>query len=225
MVFLCLCHGNKYRKVIRDMLVGYVRVSTTDERQSTSLQRDALLAAGVDERHIHEDRASGNRADRPALKTCIEFLRPGDVLVVWKLDRLGRSLAHLIDMVSGLRQRGIGFRSLTEAIDTTSAMGEFFFHIFGALAQYERSLIQERVQAGLEAARRRGRFGGRPRRLEAETIAAARTLIASGTNLTATARSLGIPRSTLVDSLARMAAAKAPADSTHIVTDNQGDSQ
>jgi DNA invertase Pin-like site-specific DNA recombinase len=206
------------------MLVGYVRVSTTDDRQSTALQRDALLAAGVDERHIHEDRASGTRADRPALKACIEFLRPGDVLVVWKLDRLGRSLPHLIEMVSGLRQRGVGFRSLTEAIDTTNAMGEFFFHIFGALAQYERSLIQERVQAGLEAARRRGKFGGRPRRLDAEMIEAARTLIASGTNLTASARSLGIPRSTLVDSLARTAVARAPAPSTELLTDNEGGS-
>lgn len=206
------------------MLVGYVRVSTTDDRQSTALQCDALLAAGVDERHIHEDRASGTRADRPALKACMEFLRPGDVLVVWKLDRLGRSLPHLIDMVSGLRQRGVGFRSLTEAIDTTSAMGEFFFHIFGTLAQYERSLIQERVLAGLEAARRRGRFGGRPRRLDAEMIDAVRTLIASGTNVTTTARSLGVPRSTLVDSLARLPAAQTLTGSTQILTNHEGGS-
>ncbi len=202
------------------MLVGYVRVSTTDDRQSTALQRDALLATGVDERHIHEDRASGIRADRPALKACIEFLRPGDVLVVWKLDRLGRSLSHLIELVGGLRKRGVGFRSLTETIDTTSAMGELFFNILGSLAQYERSLIQERVQAGLEAAKRRGRFGGRPRRLDAEKIEAARALIASDTNITATARSLGIPRSTLVDALARTALAEPPATTTEILTDN-----
>jgi DNA invertase Pin-like site-specific DNA recombinase len=204
------------------MLVGYVRVSTTDDRQSTALQRDALLAAGVDERHIHEDRASGTRSDRPALKACIEFLRPGDVLVVWKLDRLGRSLPHLIELVGALRKRGVGFRSLTETIDTTSAMGELFFHILGSLAQYERSLIQERVQAGLEAGRRRGRYGGRPRRLNAETIEAARTLIDSGTNVTATARSLNIPRSTLVDSLARTEAAGEHATPAQTPTDQKG---
>ena len=206
------------------MLVGYVRVSTTDDRQSTALQRDALLAAGVDERNIYEDRASGSRADRPSLKACIEFLRPGDVLVVWKLDRLGRSLPHLIDMVSGLRQRGVGFRSLTESLDTTSAMGEFIFHVFGALAQYERSLIQERVQAGLEAARRRGRYGGRPRRLDAEKIDAAKALLASGTTVTATARTLGIPRSTLVDSLGRTGTAQTPAPSPEMPADKNGGS-
>lgn len=185
------------------MLVGYARVSSTDERQSTDLQRDALILAGVDPRHIHEDRASGTRDDRPGLKTCIEFLRPGDVLVVWKLDRLGRSLSHLIDIVTGLRQRGIGFRSLTEAVDSTTAMGELLFHIFGSLAQYERSLIRERVLAGLAAARRRGRLGGRPRRLDAERVAAARALLTSGLTVSAAARSIGVPRSTLVDSLAR----------------------
>ncbi len=185
------------------MLVGYARVSTTDDRQSTDLQRDALAVAGVDLWHIHEDRASGARDDRPGLKACIEFLRPGDVLVVWKLDRLGRSLSHLIDIVTGLRERDIGFRSLTEAVDTTTAMGGVLFHIFGALAQYERSLIRERVLAGPEAARRRGRRGGRPRRLDAERVAAARALLAGGLTVSASARSIGVPRSTLVDSLAR----------------------
>lgn len=202
------------------MLVGYVRVSKADRSQNTDLQRDALLQAGADERNIYEDKASGDKDSRPMLKACIEFLRPGDVLVVWKLDRLGRSLPHLIEIVSGLRQRGVGFRSLTESLDTTSAMGQFIFHVFGALAQYERSLIRERVQAGLDAARRRGRFGGRPRRLDAEKIEAARALIASGANITATARSLGIPRSTLVDALARTAVAEAPATTTEILTDN-----
>lgn len=185
------------------MLVGYARVSTTDDRQSTDLQRDALVAAGVDPRHIHEDRASGARDDRPGLKVCIEFLREGDVLVVWKLDRLGRSLGHLIEIVTGLKERGVGFRSLTESVDTTTAMGELLFHIFGALAQYERSLIRERVLAGLAAARRRGRRGGRPRRLDAERVAAAQALLASGLTVSAAARSIGVPRSTLVDSLAR----------------------
>ncbi len=185
------------------MLVGYARVSTTDDRQSTDLQRDALVAAGVDPRHIHEDRASGARDDRPGLKACIEFLREGDVLVVWKLDRLGRSLGHLIEIVTGLKERGVGFRSLTESVDTTTAMGELLFHIFGALAQYERSLIRERVLAGLAAARRRGRRGGRPRRLDMERVAAARALLTSGLTVSAAARSIGVPRSTLVDSLAR----------------------
>lgn len=185
------------------MLVGYARVSTTDDRQSTDLQRDALVAARVDPRHIHEDRASGARDDRPGLKVCIEFLREGDVLVVWKLDRLGRSLGHLIEIVTGLKERGVGFRSLTESVDTTTAMGELLFHIFGALAQYERSLIRERVLAGLAAARRRGRRGGRPRRLDAERVAAAQALLESGLTVSAAARSIGVPRSTLVDSLAR----------------------
>src|SRR3954447_18810809 len=152
------------------MLVGYVRVSTADERQSTDLQRDALRAAGVDERHVHEDRASGGRDDRPGLKACLEYLTSGDVLVVWRLDRLGRSLPHLVRIVADLRARGVGLRSLSETIDTTTATGELVFHLLASLAQYER----ERVVAGLEAARRRGRRGGRPRRLDAEGVAAAR---------------------------------------------------
>jgi DNA invertase Pin-like site-specific DNA recombinase len=125
---------------------------------------------------------------------------------VWKLDRLGRSLPHLIEIVSGLRARGVGFRSLTESIDTTTAMGEFLFHIFGALAQYERSLIKERVLAGLEAAKRRGRVGGRPRKLDAERIDAARSLMTNGMTVSAAARSVGVPRSILVDSLRRIRA-------------------
>src|SRR5579884_1674063 len=206
------------------MLVGYVRVSKADNSQTTDLQRDALLKAGVDERHIYEDKAPGDKDSRPSLKACIEFLRPGDVLVVWKLDRLGRSLSHLIELVGGLGKRGVGFRSLTETIDTSSAMGELFFHVLGSLAQYERSLIKERVEAGLEAARRRGRYGGRPRRLDTEKIDAARALIANGTNLTATARSLGIPRSTLVDALARTAVAQEPAVPSEMPADKDGGS-
>jgi DNA invertase Pin-like site-specific DNA recombinase len=185
------------------MLVGYVRVSTSDDRQSTDLQRDALRSVGVDERNIHQDRASGARDDRPGLKLCLEYLHSGDVLIVWKLDRLGRSLAHLIEIVGDLRTRGVGFRSLTESIDTTTAMGEFLFHVFGALAQYERSLIRERVLAGLEAAKRRGRVGGRPRKLDAERVDAAQALLASGMTVSAAARSVSVPRSTLVDSLRR----------------------
>ena len=138
------------------MLVGYMRISTDSERQVLDLQRDALLSAGVDQRHLFEDRASGSRGDRAGLAKALAFIEPGDCLVVWKLDRLGRSLPHLLTTVSELKTRGIAFRSLTEQMDTTTPQGEFLFHIFGALAQFERSLIQERVQAGLAAARRRG---------------------------------------------------------------------
>ena len=144
------------------MLVGYMRVSTDGDRQVLDLQRDALLAAGVDERHLFEDRASGSRGDRAGLGKALAFIRAGDCLVVWKLDRLGRSLPHLLTTVTDLKERGVAFRSLTEQMDTTTPQGELLFHIFGALAQFERSLIQERVQAGLAAARRRGRRGGRP---------------------------------------------------------------
>ena len=188
------------------MLVGYVRVSTADERQSTDLQRDALRAAGVDERHVDEDKASGGRDDWPGLKACLEYLTSGDVLVVWRLDRLGRSLPHLVGIVAELRARGVGLRSLSETIDTTTATGELVFHLFASLAQYERALIRERVVAGLEAARRRGRRGGRPRRLDAERVAAARAMLAEGRSLSAAARVTGVPRSTLADALRRAGA-------------------
>ena len=142
------------------MLVGYMRVSTDSDRQVLDLQRDALVAAGVDERHLFEDRVSGSRGDRTGLAKALAFIKSGDCLVVWKLDRLGRSLPHLLTTITDLKKRGIAFRSLTEQMDTTTPQGEFLFHVFGALAQFERSLIQERVQAGLAAARRRGRRGG-----------------------------------------------------------------
>ncbi|MBL9084899.1 MAG: recombinase family protein [Planctomycetales bacterium] len=191
------------------MQVGYIRVSSAGDRQSTELQRDALLAAGIDERHLYEDRASGARDDRPGLKECLDFLRPGDVLVVWKLDRLGRSLAHLIAIIRQLKERGIGFRSLTEAIDTTTSMGEFTFNLFGSLAQYERALIRERVSAGLAAARRRGRRGGRPRKLDQAKLELATKLLSAGeASVSEVARLIGVPRSTLVDSLRRQAETK-----------------
>ncbi len=150
------------------MLVGYCRVSMADDRQTTDLQRDALVAAGVDRRNIYEDRVSGAKDDRPGLKACLDYLTEGDILIVWRLDRLGRSLLHLIEIVTDFKIRGIGFRSLNETIDTTTATGELLFHLFGALAQYERALIRERVIAGLRAAQRRGRRGGRPRALDQE---------------------------------------------------------
>jgi DNA invertase Pin-like site-specific DNA recombinase len=174
-----------------------------DDRQTTDLQRDALVAAGVDQRNIYEDRASGAKDDRPGLKVCLDYLREGDILVVWRLDRLGRSLSHLIEVITGLKSRGIGFRSLNETIDTTNATGELLFHMFGALAQYERALIRERVLAGIRAAERRGRRGGRPQVLDHEKIEAARELLAGGRSISVAARALSVPRSTLVDALKR----------------------
>lgn len=185
------------------MLVGYMRVSTSDERQSVDLQHDALLGAGVDERHLHQDRASGARDDRPGLKACIDDLRAGDVLVVWKLDRLGRSLSHLIKIVEQLKQRGVAFRSLTEAIDTTSVHGTFLFNLFGTLAEYERALITERVNAGLAAARRRGRKGGRPPSIDAERIDQIIAALNGGASKASVCRSFKVPRSTLIDMLKR----------------------
>ena len=186
------------------MLVGYMRVSIDGERQVLDLQRDALLAAGVDERHLFEDYASGSRGNRAGLSKALAFLRPGDCLVVWKLDRLGRSLPHLLSTVNGLKERGVAFRSLTEQMDTTTPQGEFLFHIFGALAQFERSLTQERVRAGLAAARRRGRRGGRPVAIDGEKLAAVVAALDGGATKAGVCRTFGIKRSTLIDSLARI---------------------
>jgi DNA invertase Pin-like site-specific DNA recombinase len=186
------------------MLIGYMRVSTSGDRQVLDLQRDALIAAGVDARHLFEDRVTGSRGDRVGLTKALAFLKPGDCLVVWKLDRLGRSLPHLLATVTALKNRGIAFRSLTEQMDTTTPQGEFLFHIFGSLAQFERSLIQERVQAGLAAARRRGRHGGRPTALDTEKLAAVTAALDAGATKAAVCRTFGIKRSTLIDSLARI---------------------
>ena len=141
------------------MKVGYARVSTHD--QHLALQLDALRKAGC--RQVYEEVVSGARADRPVLQQALAHLRKGDVLMIWKLDRLGRSLRHLIEVVSDLAQRGIGFKSLQEHLDTTTSSGKLVFHMFGALAEFERDLIRERTHAGLTAARARGRLGGRPR--------------------------------------------------------------
>ena len=144
------------------MKIGYARVSTQD--QNLDLQRDALKAAGCT--RIVEDTASGGKRDRSGLERVREQLRKGDVLVVWRMDRLARSLKHLIDLMSELEEQGIGFQSITEAIDTTTSGGKLVFHIFGALAEFERNLIRERTKAGLEAARARGRKGGRKKKLD-----------------------------------------------------------
>ncbi|CIA36905.1 site-specific recombinase [Salmonella enterica subsp. enterica serovar Typhi] len=146
------------------MLIGYVRVSTND--QNTDLQRNALSCAGCE--RIFEDKISGTKSDRPGLKKLLRTLSAGDTLVVWKLDRLGRSMRHLVTLIEELRQRGVNFRSLTDSIDTSTPMGRFFFHVMGALAEMERELIVERTRAGLAAARAKGRVGGRRPKLTSE---------------------------------------------------------
>lgn len=186
------------------MLVGYMRVSSDSDRQSTDLQRDALLSVGVDARHLFEDRASGAKDDRSGLGQALKFVRPGDVLVVWKLDRLGRSLSHLLGIVNSLKERQVAFRSLTEGMDTTTASGELLFHVFGALAQYERALIQERVVAGLAAAKRRGRVGGRPLALVGEKLDVIIAALEGGMSKAAVCRNFGVKRTTLIETLARV---------------------
>jgi DNA invertase Pin-like site-specific DNA recombinase len=145
-------------------VIGYARVSTED--QNLDLQRDALTRAGC--ARIYEDRMSGAKAGRPSLKLALEVARSGDQLVVWRLDRLGRSISNLIELVRVLQDRGVELRSLTEGIDTTTINGKFAFHLFAALAEFERALVRERTQAGLDAARARGRKGGRPKLLDPE---------------------------------------------------------
>ena len=197
-----------YEKVVSEvfrMLVGYMRVSSESDRQTTDLQRDALLAAGVDSRHLFEDHASGAKDDRLGLTQVMEFVRPGDVLTVWKLDRLGRSLAHLLSIVTSLKDKQVAFRSLTEGMDTTTPSGELLFHVFGALAQYERALTQERVLAGLEAARRRGRIGGRPLAITGEKLDAILSALQSGMSKAAVCRNFGVKRTTLIETINRVA--------------------
>ncbi|MBA3822404.1 MAG: recombinase family protein [Ktedonobacterales bacterium] len=175
------------------MDIGYARVSTTD--QSLDLQLDQLRTAGCQE--FYSDVISGAKADRPGLAAAIAYARAGDSLVVWKLDRLGRSLQHLIETVAHLECRGIGFRSLTEGIDTTSPGGKLIFHVFGALAEFERDLIRERTHAGLAAARARGRQGGRPPKLTPKKAQMAQQLHQGGTGITEICATLGIGRTTL----------------------------
>lgn len=176
------------------MLVGYARVSTLD--QNPSLQLDALTAAGCG--RIYEERASGAQRDRAELKAALDYMRDGDVLVVWKLDRLARSLGQLIGTVEGLKERGIGFRSLTEQIDTTTPTGTLTFHIFGAMAEFERAIIRERTRAGLDAARARGTRGGRPRSITEKDIVAAKALLADpAISFEEAARRVNVAASTL----------------------------
>lgn len=159
------------------MDIGYARVST--EEQNLDLQRQALEAAGC--KYIYEDHGvSGAAIERPGLADALAAAHAGDVLTVWKLDRLGRSLPHLVETINGLRQAGVGFRSLQEQIDTTSAGGRFYFHMLAALAEFERELISERTKAGMAAAKRRGKHIGRPRKLTAQQLDHARELIKEG---------------------------------------------
>ena len=183
------------------MLIGYARVSKADGSQLLDLQRDALLDAGVTEERLYEDRASGRLDHRPGLEACLKALQPGNTCVVWKLDRLGRDLKHLVNTVDELRDRGVGLRVLAGAgaeIDTSTANGRLVFGIFAALAEFERELIVERTRAGLAAARARGRLGGRPRKMDVAMLhMAMRAMADRDTNAQDLAQRLGITTTTL----------------------------
>jgi len=175
------------------MLIGYARVSTQD--QNLDLQRDALTQAGCQK--IFEDKVSGSRAERPGLDRALEMLRDDDTLVVWKLDRLGRSVKQLVDLVGDLHKQGIQFKSLTDAIDTATPSGRFFFHVMARLAEMERELTVERTRAGLEVARQLGRKGGRKPKMTVSKIESAKKLLASGIPPRDVARNLGVSIPTL----------------------------
>jgi DNA invertase Pin-like site-specific DNA recombinase len=185
------------------MLIGYMRVSKSDGTQTLDLQRDALLAAGVVSDRIYEDLASGRNDARPGLNACLKALQPGNTLVVWKLDRLGRDLKHLVNMVEEFRQREVGLKVLAGTgaeIDTTTANGRLVFGIFAALAEFEAELIRERTRAGLAAARARGRLGGRPRKMTKETLRMAMAAMADPqSHAGEIARRLGMTTTTLYD--------------------------
>ena len=176
------------------MNIGYARVSTDD--QKLDLQMDALQSAGCNE--VYQDVASGAKIQRTGLDKAIQYMRTGDTLVVWKLDRLGRSLKHLIDVVNNLNSRGVFFKSIRENIDTSNSGGKLTFHLFGALAEFERDIISERTRAGLAAARARGRVGGRPSVMNEQKIKLAKQLMSNPSNsATEVAKTLGVSRATL----------------------------
>jgi DNA invertase Pin-like site-specific DNA recombinase len=183
------------------MLIGYMRVSKADGSQSTDLQRDALLAAGVDPSKLYKDHASGKKDDRPELASCLKGMNAGDTLLVWKLDRLGRDLRHLVNTVHNLTERGIGLKVLAgegAAIDTTTASGKLVFGIFAALAEFERALISERTVAGLASARARGHRGGRPYKMTPAKVRLAMAAMGQKeTNVAALCAELGVTRQTL----------------------------
>jgi DNA invertase Pin-like site-specific DNA recombinase len=183
------------------MLIGYVRVSKSDGSQTLSPQRDAMLQAGVEPERIYQDLASGRHDARPGLQSCLKALQPGNMLVLWKLDRLGRDLRHLVTTAEDLRVRGVGLKVLTGAgaqIDTTTANGRLAFGIFAAFAEFERELIAERTNAGLAAARARGRMGGRPRKMDRATLTMAIAAMSDPkANAADVARRLGMTTTTL----------------------------
>ena len=183
------------------MLIGYMRVSKADGSQSTDLQRDALISAGVSPAHLYEDQASGRRDERPGLTACLKALRDGDTLLVWKLDRLGRNLRHLVNSVHDLTARSVGLKVLTgqgAAIDTTTAAGKLVFGIFAALAEFERELISERTVAGLASARARGRKGGRPFKMTAAKLRLAMAAMGQPETIVGDlCKELGVTRQTL----------------------------
>ncbi len=183
------------------MLIGYMRVSKSDGSQVFDLQKDALIVAGVEEKNIYEDMASGKKDERPGLTACLKALRQGDTLIVWKLDRLGRNLRHLVDVVHDLAAQKVGFRVLTgqgAAIDTTTASGKLIFGIFAALAEFERDLIVERTKAGIASARARGRIGGRPFKMTSAKLRLAMAAMGQReTRVGELCRELGVTRQTL----------------------------
>lgn len=180
------------------MFLGYARVSTDD--QNLDLQLDALKAAGCEQ--MFTDKVSGASKSREGLEEALKYARDGDVLVVWKLDRLGRTVKGLVELVEGIQARGVQFKSITDGIDTSTTAGRFFFHVMAALAEMERELIRERTNAGLSAARARGRLGGRKPKMDELKITAARKLLDAGMSSVEVARNLGISRATLYRSLA-----------------------
>src|SRR5438034_10935485 len=183
------------------MLIGYARVSTQD--QTLNLQKDALEKIGCSK--IFTDTASGAKAERKGLEEALEYVREGDTLVVWRLDRLGRSLKHLIETITELNNRKIGFKSIQENIDTTTSGGKLFFHIFGALAEFERDIIRERTKAGLSAARSRGRLGGRPPVMNPKKLKIATSLYSDGkTQVGEICETLGISRATFYRHIPRL---------------------
>lgn len=193
--------SHKKFKDKKPVLIGYMRVSKNDGSQTLDLQKDALLKAGVKEERIYQDLASGRKDMRPGLNDCLKALQPGNTLVVWKLDRLGRDLKHLVNLVDDLRKRDIGFKVLTgqgAQIDTTTPNGRLIFGMFASLAEFERELIVERTQAGLAAARARGRKGGRPRKMDKHTLKMAMTAMADTKSVASdVAKRLGITTTTL----------------------------
>lgn len=182
------------------MLVGYARVSTDD--QNLALQTDALKGAGCEQ--LFSDKLGGTVSNREGLAQALAYARPGDTFVVWKLDRLGRTVKSLIELVDQLKERGVHFRSLTDSIDTSTTAGRFFFHVMSALAEMERELIRERTNAGLTAARARGRLGGRKRKLDESKLDAARKLLDAKVEVGVVAKNLGVSRTTLYRALAKL---------------------